>query len=202
MWVATRTRLVFWWSIFLRPAARWLIVTPLGLIGGGQLIRDEFLSPAQRENWRLLNILPDWSWEIWAIIILSLLLVFALEGSFRLFQSLIVQKKLATASLDKWSAKIKKRYRVYEAAFLWFNIEPPSKLVWQQYAAASKELYDVYEELQEAIEGGQIKLIERTDRSRYVSPDELRKFALSRDERPGFLFENNEKAPDVARKTS
>ena len=44
---------------------------------------DEALPPEAREKYRFLNILPDWRWESYAIVVLVIVIFVTLEGAYR-----------------------------------------------------------------------------------------------------------------------
>ncbi len=60
---------------------------PLTILGGLQALRDEFLDASQQEKFRLkfiLDRLPDWPWEWWALAVSVALILCVLEGAYRL----------------------------------------------------------------------------------------------------------------------
>jgi len=79
-----RDRFEYYGDAIRLLAWRWLVLAPLALLSFLQAIREEFLSPNQHDYWRLLNWLPNWPWEWWAIAFLLLSLVFVLEAAYRL----------------------------------------------------------------------------------------------------------------------
>jgi hypothetical protein len=80
-------RVVIWRSIFWRPIpAIWGVLWLL--IEGFHIIREE-LSPEVREKWRIVNMIPSWTWQTWTIIFLLGFILIILEGAYRL----VVQKE-------------------------------------------------------------------------------------------------------------
>ncbi len=58
------------------------------LIGLILFIRDELLPPEYQEKWRILKLIPDWSWYFWIILGLVVVLGIVLEGAYREIESL------------------------------------------------------------------------------------------------------------------
>lgn len=77
-------RLKHVYLVVVRPVWTWLIAGLLTMMSLAAFLRDEFLTGEQKESWKLLNVLPHWSWELWAIIFLAILILVVLEGSYRL----------------------------------------------------------------------------------------------------------------------
>ena len=78
--------------IAIRPIWTLFVLGLVSMISLAAFVRDEFLSRDQSERYKLLNMLPDWPWEAWAIIFLVGIIFVVLEGSYRL--SAVQQNKI------------------------------------------------------------------------------------------------------------
>ncbi|MFZ0050424.1 MAG: hypothetical protein WAK96_01485, partial [Desulfobaccales bacterium] len=81
-----KSRFAVWKGLFPRPlfTAIWTIL--FAIWSYLCRLRGE-LSPNTRENWRIINMIPSWSWWIWVVIGLAGLLLIVLEGAYRLITS-------------------------------------------------------------------------------------------------------------------
>jgi hypothetical protein len=75
---------------------------------------------------------------------------------------------------------------VYQAAFLWFDCEPPP--IRAHFYQMTRDIEEIKLELHDAIDKGTLNMTRETGSGRFVSREELKKFALSRGEKPKFLF--------------
>ena len=66
----------------------WVANGVIGIYWLLEVLRDEFFSPAIQERFRLLNLIPHWQWRTWLLLILGVLLMSLLEGSYRVMESL------------------------------------------------------------------------------------------------------------------
>jgi hypothetical protein len=60
------------------------VAVPFAVLGGASFVRDEMVSPASVGTWKLLNILPDWQWESFALILMIVILGIVFESSYRM----------------------------------------------------------------------------------------------------------------------
>ncbi len=81
-------------------------------------------------------------------------------------------------------------WKIYEAAFLWHGIEPPG--VHAHFEKMTREIEETKEMLHEAVNNGQLKIVRedvfQNGITRYVSREDLKKFAKSINQKPHFLF--------------
>lgn len=77
------SRVYLWLELLIQPTWRWLIMSPLAALGTAQAVRDELLSTAEAEKYRLLALVPEWPWEWYAIGFLVLTLGLLLEAAYR-----------------------------------------------------------------------------------------------------------------------
>ncbi len=90
---------------------------------------------------------------------------------------------LPVADLSVWGQR--DRFKAYQVPFLWMGYEPPDKRVWLKYA--NRDIYDLYEELQDEYERGRIKG-DRSPKITWYERADLVKFAQRRGDKPRFLF--------------
>lgn len=76
-----------WRAILGRPAWRWLVLIPLGLLGTFQALREEFLSSEHQAKLRLLNFIPHWPWWVWFTLFLIALVFIILESAYQLIKA-------------------------------------------------------------------------------------------------------------------
>jgi hypothetical protein len=76
-----------------------VVVSFLGLLGTIAFVRDEFLPPALESKFKLLAILPKWSWYWWVIIALIVMTVVIIEGSFQIVREVV--DKLEAVGLER-----------------------------------------------------------------------------------------------------
>lgn len=83
---AKNNRLKVWWEILALPTWKWLIVAPLGALGTGAFIRDELLKPEIQARYKLLKLLPHFTWEWYALLIVVIIIFIVLECAFQTIQ--------------------------------------------------------------------------------------------------------------------
>lgn len=66
------------------PVWRWVVIAIFGIMGGVGGLRDEILPPEVSERFRLLQLLPTFPWEWWAIGGLLIALSMFFESCFRM----------------------------------------------------------------------------------------------------------------------
>jgi len=91
---SNKKRLDVWKSILLILGWKWLVLTPLAALGYMQTIREEFIGPQEQDNFKLMNIVPDWPWEWWALIGLIITIFIVLESAYKFNKEM--QTTLAT----------------------------------------------------------------------------------------------------------
>lgn len=72
-----------WYFLLFRPFWKWGVTIPWAILGTFQGIRDEFLSPENQEKYKLPNVIPDWPWWGWALILLGVICLMVAEGAYR-----------------------------------------------------------------------------------------------------------------------
>ena len=95
-------------------------------------------------------------------------------------------------AIDYVASDKRNEWMVYEAAFLWNDLEPPS--VEAHGALMNGDVSNTKNMLHAAIEAGELicskELRSAFGVTRYVSRKDLMQFAETKDEKPGFLFPN------------
>lgn len=113
MWDAGSGRLSTWRAIIARTAWRWLVLIPLTGLTTQQLIREEFLSPEEQENYRIhrfFKYLPDWPLEWWIILVLLVGIFLILEGAY--LEQRDLRLRLRDAGLERYVVKETCRRRI------------------------------------------------------------------------------------------
>jgi hypothetical protein len=68
------------------------VAVPLAVISAFAFVRDEFLSAESQERFKLPQWLPDWHWQTWTLITVTLFLLGTLESAYRLVTSMRAAK--------------------------------------------------------------------------------------------------------------
>jgi len=87
-----KPRFDHWKSILWRPVVTCtaFTITALGFIA---FLRDDIL----KKNWKFIDLIPHWTLQTWACVLLLALLLFTLEGSYRLARDAKVQHEAELA---------------------------------------------------------------------------------------------------------
>jgi hypothetical protein len=99
-----KLRMRIWWEILVRPAWRWLILIPIGVLGYFQSVRDEFFSASDQAKYKILKVIPNISIEWFAVLILALVLIVVLESGYR---SIIKRELQLKTFLDHYAYSLR-----------------------------------------------------------------------------------------------
>ncbi len=101
-------RAAVWREVLWSPLVG-VVGAVFAVLSGWAFLRDEFLPERYHAKWPVLLLLPHWSWRTWAICGLAVLILFVLEGCYRLVRAdttranaeiTSVNEQLATANAN------------------------------------------------------------------------------------------------------
>jgi len=135
-------RLSFWKDALLRPLGV-TVASLWSLFSFAATLRDNLLTPETQSAWSTLHILqylPQWGWEEWLIGLLIITLIFALEGSYRLYERerakkespeelrnelLTVKRELAQQKAREWQPLTNEQQHTLHSFLIRNDLFPP-----------------------------------------------------------------------------